>query len=422
MDSRRERVVLLLVSAVQFVNVLDFVMVVPLGPDFAGALGIPMSNLGLVTGSYTLAAAAAGAIGSGFLDRFDRRRALAVAMGGLVLATALGGLATGLRSLLAARVAAGLFGGPATSLSFAIVADTVPPERRGRAMGVVMGAFSVATVLGVPAGLWLAQVGGWRMPFLAVAGLGLVVAAGAIFLMEPVRGHLEHADSGGRGYAFLREPAALLSLSATATTMAATFAIVPNLAAFLQFNAGLPRGQLGFLYMAGGVLSFAVLRIVGRAIDTFGAPRMAAVGTGVMLFNLAVDFAPARPLLPAWGLFLLFILANSFRNPALQSLASRVPLPRERARFQSTQSAVQHLASAGGALLSSALLATGEGGALAGMWKVALFSGVLALGLPLFLRAVEPRVQRREAAAREFEARAPEARGTEARDVESAGG
>jgi len=399
--ARRERSILLLVSAVQFVNVLDFVMVVPLGPDFAAALGIPMSRLGLVTGSYTLAAAVAGAAGSGFLDRFDRRSALAVAMAGLVVATAAAGLATGIATLLAARVAAGLFGGPATSLSFAIVADTVPPERRGRAMGVVMGAFSVATVLGVPAGLWLSQAGGWRTPFLAVAGLGLVVAAGSILGMPPMRGHLAHARAAAeRGYAFLREPASLLSLSATATTMAATFALVPNLAAFLQFNAGLPRDRLGFLYMAGGVLSFAILRVVGRAVDRFGAPRVAAAGTAFMLANLALGFAPPAPILPAWGIFLLFILANSFRNPALQSLASRVPLPAERARFQSTQSAVQHLASAGGALLSSVLLSSEDGTRLAGMWRVALFSGLLALGLPILLAAVEPRVRRREAAER----------------------
>lgn len=403
--SRGERTILLLVAAVQFVNVLDFVMVVPLGPDFAAALGIPMSRLGLVTGSYTLAAAAAGAAGSGFLDRFDRRAALAVAMAGLVVATAAAGLATGLPSLLAARVAAGLFGGPATSLSFAIVADSVPVERRGRAMGVVMGAFSVATVVGVPAGLWMAQAGGWRTPFLAVAGLGAVVAAGAIVLMPPMRGHLAHARTAARGYAFLREPAALLSLSATATTMAATFALVPNLAAFLQFNAGLPRERLGFLYMAGGALSFAVLRVVGRAIDRFGAPRIAAAGTAVMLANLALDFVPPAPLLPAWALFILFILANSFRNPALSTLASRVPRAAERARFQSTQSAVQHLASAGGALLSSALLESAEGGRLSGMWKVAAFSGAMSLGLPFLLAAVQPLVLRRESAERRAESR-----------------
>jgi predicted MFS family arabinose efflux permease len=383
--ARRERTVLLLVAAVQFVNVLDFIMVVPLGPDFAAALGIPMSRLGLITGSYTLSAAAAGAIGSGFLDRFDRRSALAVAMAGLVVATAMAGLASGLGTLL----------------SFAIVADTVPSERRGRAMGIVMGAFSVASVLGVPTGLWLAQAGGWRLPFLAVAGMGAAVGASALFFMPRMRAHLAHPDGvPRRGYAFLREPTSLLSLAATGTTMAATFALVPNLAAFLQFNAGWPRERLGLLYMLGGVLSFAVLRGVGRAVDRFGAPRTAAAGTVVLLVNLGLDFVPSAPLLPAWMLFLLFVLANSIRNPALSALASRVPRPAERARFQSTQSAVQHLASAGGALLSSALLATGEGGRLEGMWKVALFSGAMGLGLPVLLAAVHPRVLRRETAER----------------------
>jgi predicted MFS family arabinose efflux permease len=390
------RPLLLLVAAVQFVNVLDFVMVVPLGPDFAAALGIPVSALGLVTGSYTLAAAAAGAAGSAFLDRFDRRSALAVAMAGLVLATAAGGLATGLPTLLAARVAAGLFGGPATSLSFAIVADAVPPERRGRAMGLVMGAFSVASVLGVPTALWLSQLGGWRTPFLAVAGMGAVVVASALVAMPPMRRHLEPGAASSRGYAFLRDPAALLSLTATATTMAATFSIVPNLAAFLQYNAGWPRESLGALYMAGGVLSFGVLRVVGRAIDRMGAPAVAAAGTVVMVVNLAVDFWPRTPLLTGWALFLLFILANSFRNPALASLASRVPRPGDRARFQSVQSAVQHLASAGGAMASTALLDTGPGGELTGMHRVAALSGVLSLALPVLLRGVQARVARRE--------------------------
>ncbi|HQR30654.1 MAG TPA: MFS transporter [Anaeromyxobacteraceae bacterium] len=407
--TRSERTLLLLVSAVQFVNVLDFVMVMPLGPDFAASLGIPMSRLGLVTGSYTLAAAAAGIAGSSFLDRFDRRSALAVAMAGLVAATAAGGFSTGLGTLLASRVAAGLFGGPATSLSFAIVADAVPPERRGRAMGVVMGAFSVAAVLGVPAGLWMAQVAGWRAPFLAAAALGVVVAGASLVLMPRMTAHLHDPSSAGRrGYAFLRDPAALLSLSATGSTMLASFALVPNLAAFLQFNAGWPRERLGTLYLLGGLLSFAVLRVVGRAVDRFGAPRVAAAGTSILVANMALGIAPARPLLPAWGIFLLFILANSLRNPALSSLASRVPLPAERARFQSTQSAVQHLASAAGALLSSVLLATGADGALVGTWRVAALSGLAGCALPVLLSLVEPRVRRREATRAGAAALAPE--------------
>src|ERR1700682_4919573 len=153
--ARRELAVVLLVAAVQFVNILDFVMVMPMGPDFAAALGIPSSGLRLIGGSYTAAAAVRGLVSSLFLDRFDRRPALGICMVGLVVGTALGGLANDLTTLMIARMVAGAFGGPATSLAFSIVADVVPPERRGRATGVVMGAVSIAQVFVVPSVLGL---------------------------------------------------------------------------------------------------------------------------------------------------------------------------------------------------------------------------------------------------------------------------
>src|SRR5688572_29617115 len=83
---RRERTIVLLVAAVQFVNILDFMMVMPLGPDFANSLDIPMAHIGYLGGAYTVAAAMSGIAGSFFLDRFDRRKALAVTILGLVAA------------------------------------------------------------------------------------------------------------------------------------------------------------------------------------------------------------------------------------------------------------------------------------------------------------------------------------------------
>ncbi|HMF44218.1 MAG TPA: MFS transporter, partial [Polyangia bacterium] len=87
---RSERLIVFLVGAIQFVNVLDFMMVMPLGPAFAQALGISTAHLGEVAGSYTAAAAIAGVVAARFLDRFDRRKALGVALFGLVTGTAAG--------------------------------------------------------------------------------------------------------------------------------------------------------------------------------------------------------------------------------------------------------------------------------------------------------------------------------------------
>lgn len=342
-----ERRLLLLLGAVQFVNIVDFMMVMPLGPDFSAALAIPSSRLGLVAGSYTAAASVAGLIAALFLDRFDRRRALFVAMLGLVLGTAAGGFATGLGSMIAARVIAGAFGGPATSIALSILSDVVPPARRGQAMGKVMGAFAAASVLGVPGGLALSRLGNWQTPFFVIAGLGLVVAAGSIFLMPPMRGHLSAAarTSAIRPLrAFLADTTVLLALAATAVNLIGAFSVVVNLSAYVQFNLGYPRARLDLLYMVGGAVSFFSMRLAGQQVDKRGATLVAAVGSVLIMAVIALTILPARPLIPVIAIFMGFMMANSTRMVALNALNSRIPAPAERGRFMSAQSSVQHMA------------------------------------------------------------------------------
>ena len=394
LPEQRERTVILLIAAVQFINILDFVMVMPMGPDFAAALGIPASNLGLIGGSYTAAAAVSGLAGSFFLDRFDRRSALGVAMLGLVAGTALGGFATGLHSLLAARIVAGFFGGPATSISFSIIADVVPAQRRGTAMGMVMGAFSIASVLGVPAGLELARHFGWSAPFFAVAALGLLVAASSIFLLQPMRGHLGVHRQLVPLRHLLAQRNVLLSWTMTFVVMAAGFIVIPNISAYVQYNLGYPRAQLGLLYLCGGVASFVATQTAGPLIDRFGSFKVGSFGTLALVIAVGGGFVLAPPIFPVLGIFVGMMFALGFRNVAYNTLTTKVPRSDERARFMSIQSAVQHGASAAGAFASSLMLTELPGGALVGMGRVGLTSIALTLTLPFFLFSVESAVRR----------------------------
>ncbi len=392
---RAERKLLFVVAAVQFVNVLDFMMVMPLGPDFARALSIPTSQLGVVGASYTGAAAVAGIVGAFFLDRFDRRKALGFALAGLMSATAAGGFAWDLHSMVGARILAGMFGGPATSLALAIVSDVVPPERRGRAMGLVMSAFSLASVLGVPAGLELARIGGWSAPFFGVALLGAVLVALALRFLPPLKPAPRVVSTEPAG-AIFRRPGALQGLIAAACMMAANFMLVPNLATYWQFNFGYAREHLGMLYLVGGLVSFAIMRFVGQLVDRYGAALVCAFGTAAYLAVLLVSFVVPQYSWPVLGLFVGLMGASSFRFVSLQSLTSRVPLPAERARYMSTQSAVQHIAAALGALAASHLLTELPGGRLAGMNHVGLVSMVLGGLVPPLLWFVEGQVRARE--------------------------
>jgi predicted MFS family arabinose efflux permease len=394
-----ERKIILLLAAVSFVNILDFVMVMPLGPAFAHGLGIPTSRLGIVAGSYTAAAAVAGLVGTLFLDRFDRRSALAVSMLGLVTATAAAGLARNFGMMVGARVLAGTFGGPATSVGMAILADVVPPQRRGKALGQVMGAFAAASVLGIPLSVRLSVVGGWRAPFLAVAGMGLLLVIGSIAVMPRMRGHLDRrreATPRSLG-SFLTDSTVLVALAGAVAMHMGTFILVPNLSAWVQQNLGGTLQEIGTYYLVGGAISFVAMRVGGMIVDRSGPILVTAGGSLLMIVMLAVSFLPVRPLIPVLWVFIGFMLSNSFRGVALNTISTKVPLPAERARFMSAQSAAQHSAASIGAMCSSLVLANRSDGTLAGMDRLAWVSIALAATMPFFVRSVTLRIRRREA-------------------------
>ena len=395
---RSERLIVFLVGAIQFVNVLDFMMVMPLGPAFAQALGISTAHLGEVAGSYTAAAAIAGVVAARFLDRFDRRKALGVALFGLVTGTAAGAFAHGLASLVFARAVAGAFGGPATSIALSIIADVVPPARRGRAIGAVMGAFSVASVVGVYSALAMAEYGGWRLPFIVVAAMGVLVVVTALWAMPPMRGHIVAGAQGPRLAVLLTDPTIRLALAMNALVMLTAFLVVPNIAPHLLQNLGFPSDKLKWGYGVGGASSFLIMRIAGRGIDRYGAARVSIVGTALIIGVLYFAFiAPgAIGVAGVLAVFVLFMGGMSIRNVCMSSLSTRVPRGDQRAGYMSLQSTAQHLASATGSFVSSHMLHQAAGDRLDGIATVASVSAVLALGLPPLLAVIARQVAVRE--------------------------
>ena len=399
MRRSHERLIVFLVGAIQFVNILDFVIVMPLGLDFARALDIPASQVGWLGVAYTSSAAISGIIGSLFLDRFDRRVVLALAMGGLVVGTAAGGLATSFHTLLAARAIAGFFGGPATSLAFSIIADTVPAERRGAAMGAVAGAFSAASVLGIPLGVELAARGGWQMPFYAVAGMGLVVTGMAIYFLPPMTGHLAQLSKEPvllQLERIVRRPLVQLSYAMTALVMCGGFVVVSMLSPYVQANLGFPRENLSGLYLKAGVVSFFTSRLGGLLIDRYGSSAVAALGVLILLpvqYVLLVHYDPA---IPIYAIFMVFMLGMGLRNVAHVTLTSKVPPPAERARFASLQSAVQHAASAFGAFISTQILVELPNHKLLHVERVGYLAMGLAALMPGVVWVVESRVRLRD--------------------------
>jgi predicted MFS family arabinose efflux permease len=395
-----EKRVARLLAMVQFMNIMDFMMFMPLGPDFAPVLGIAPSHLGYIGACYSGAAALAGLVGIAFFDRFDRKTILMIALIGLALAAAAGSLAVDMTTLVTARIIAGLCGGPASAMAAAILADSVANERRGQAMGIYMGAFSMAAVLGVPAGLELARLGGWRLSLLAT-GLAVFGAAMLVQILLPAqRAHL--AAPGWRGATgqrklfldLLADRRALLALTLCSVTMISHFMLVPNFSPFFQLNLDFPREQLGLLYMAGGVLSFFGMRAAGWLVDRFGAAPMTMTTTlGVLatIYAAMIDLSRLLPVLVSMPLFMLFASA---RTVAQTTTVSKVPPSTRRASFMSLVSCVNGTSMALGAFLSSYIMTTGPDGKLENVTIAAGLSLALACLAPPLMLALERAVRR----------------------------
>src|SRR5215467_5999101 len=164
-----ERLLLLVLASIQFSAIVDFLIIMPLGPQYMRVFGISPAQFGIIVSAYAVSAGISGIAAGFFLDRFDRKRALLALYSGFTLGTLSCALAPTYHLLVGARVVAGAFGGVAGALILAIIGDVVPESRRGAAMGLVMSSFSVASICGVPLGLFLATQLNWHVPFYGLA-------------------------------------------------------------------------------------------------------------------------------------------------------------------------------------------------------------------------------------------------------------
>ncbi len=379
-----ERTLLWLLAAVQFTHVVDFMMLMPLGPLLMQRLALSATRFGALVSAYTLASAAMGVLGVFWLDRLERKRTLLMLYAGFIAATLLCGAATGATGLLIARTVAGGCAGLMGAVVMAIVSDTVPAERRGQAIGTVMTAYALSAVAGVPLGLGLANLGGWRSPFIVLAGLAGLVWLLLLRFLPRVDGHLAQAAGASSPTAGFT-PRLALGWGLTFTVVFASFLLIPYLSAFMVGNVGLSLTDLPWVYLAGGAATFVSSRWIGRMADRVGPARaLALLLVATMVPHLLFTHLPPSPLPVVAVVFVFFMTLTSGRAiPTMALVASQVP-PSLRGRYLAVNMAASDGASGLAAWLGGLLLTTAPEGSLIGFAQLgwlAVAISALALGL-----------------------------------------
>ena len=156
---------------------LDAYVVAGLLPAIAAALGTPEATVGLGVAAFTGSYAVVGPLLAGKAGQ-QSRHSLIIALLVFTLANLATALSPTIWVFLASRVVAGAAAGVYSPLSSAVAAEIVGPERRGRALALVLAGLAVGTVFGVPIGLMLAQYWDWRAAILLIVVVGGVALSG----------------------------------------------------------------------------------------------------------------------------------------------------------------------------------------------------------------------------------------------------
>ena len=373
---KRELWLLLTLAGIQFTHIVDFMIMMPLGPQFTRLFGIADSQFGLLVSAYTFSAGISGLMATVYVDRFGRKRLLLVLYALFGFATLSCGLAEGYASLMAARIAAGCFGGVLSALSQTIVADVVPFERRGRAMGIVMSAFSAATVAGVPISLFLAAHWSWHMPFFVLAALSALLAAAAAWTMPVLTDHLQRSGrvSTWAGIvSVLADRNHHKAFAFSSLLMFAGFTTIPYITIYMTSNAGLTTQQVPYIYLCGGAATLLTARWFGRLTDRRG--KIETFRLLAALVTLPIVAVTVVAGAPVWGVLMatttMFLLMSGRMIPGMAIIGAAAN-PALRGTFMTLNSAVQSASMGVATFVGGHIISRSPDGHVVHYWGTAL--------------------------------------------------
>lgn len=398
--TRKEWILLLVLASIQFSHIVDFVIMMPLGPALKRAFQTDPHQFGLLVSSYTFAAGISGLLASFFVDRFDRRNALIFFATGFSLGTLACGFAPTYELLLVSRSLAGFFGGVLGSLVMAIISDAFAYERRGSAMGIQMGSFSLATIIGVPLGLRLVTMGDWHTPFRVLGALSAAVTLCAAFLVPSMRGHMK-TEKHSRLDSFrhiLATPNQQWALLFMFFLMMGQFTIIPFISPSYVANVGMAESDLPLVYLFGGLCSIVASPLAGRLSDRIGKPKVFIASAVLSLIPIMLTTTlGASPLWIPLAVSCLLFVAMSGRMVPAMAMVSATASPAYRGSFMSISASVQQFGAAAASYVAGLIITEGDGGRLLHYEVVGYIAVAFSLAcVPLALRLRVTKGQERE--------------------------
>jgi MFS transporter, DHA1 family, inner membrane transport protein len=390
----KELKILLLLAALNFTHILDFMVMMPLGNLIMPYFNVGTKAFSILVSAYAFSAGFSSFFSAFFVNNYDRKKVLLFAYIGFIIGTLGCALAPTFTILLVARIVAGLFGGMLGAQVISIVSDTIDFERRGQAMGMVMSAFSLASIAGVPLGLILANQYSWHMPFYLVAVLALISFVLLYFNLPSLTGHIAKAkliDNRSIINSVIQDKTQRGALFFSGLMMMGHFMIIPFINPFLEFNNGYSKSFAPMVYLVGGIASLIAANILGKMADKYGKWKVfkyCVIASFPLIFF--VTNIPIKNSILVIFIFALWFAASTGRGVTSQALVSNVVKPELRGSFQSFNSFMQQLGTGLASILGGFIVSSGADFKLTnypilGILSVIVLGLTIIIGKPIFI-------------------------------------
>lgn len=341
-------VMLLLLAMVQFTNVLDFVIMMPLAPQFHDTWNLTPKEFGYLVSAYAFAACVSGVVSSWFIDRIDRKTSLVVLYGIFGIANLLCGWSSTYLMMMMARIVAGISGGILGGVVMAIVGDVIPFSRRGFATGIIMSSFAIASIVGIPFGLYIAEQYSWRWTFLVIACSSLTLLPIAWMMLPTVRSHIVERIRQApwrTTWNIVSDPNHIRAFILMSCLIMTTFIVVPYMPSYMVANVGIPRPDIKWIYLFGGLGTLLTMAPIGRLSDRYGK---LVVFQGLAILAafplLGVTYLPRVPLYVVLIVTTSMMIFTAGRSVPAMAMVTACTTNERRGGFMSMLGAIQQFA------------------------------------------------------------------------------
>ncbi|MBO2449003.1 MFS transporter [Actinomadura barringtoniae] len=295
-------------------------MLAGLLPEMAGDLGVSVPRAGLLISAFAIGMLAGAPILAVLTLRWPRRTTLLTFIAVFVATHVVGALAPGYWTLFATRVVGAFVYAGFWAIAATTAIGLVPPNARARALSVVAGGLTVASIAGLPAGTIIGQHLGWRAAFWTVAVMSAIAMAGIVATIPGGRASAS-AGSAPKLRNELRamiEPRLWLAYGTTALSTGALLVTFSYLGALLTDTTGLGEGWVPAVLALYGLGALAGITIGGRTSDAHPFRTLYVGLTGLIVISVALALTASAPI-PTIALILLLGMVGFGTNPALNA-------------------------------------------------------------------------------------------------------